>query len=83
MMPHFFLQDLKFFGGDVNEEMEENFYLRRLEAGLFTLQLIDYIMLEICAAGIPTIKQRVQQILNLRGGSVKTIRNIMRGKRDA
>lgn len=59
-------------------DQEEKFYLRRLDAGLFTLQLVDYIMLDICSSGAPSIKQRVLQILNLRGGSIKTIRNIMR-----
>ncbi len=39
------------YGGDIDEEQEEQFYLQRLEAGLFTLQLIDYIMLEACQSG--------------------------------
>lgn len=63
---------------EIDATMEEEFYLRRLEGGLFTLQLIDYIMVDICCSGPPTIKQRVLQILNLRGGSIKTIRNVMR-----
>lgn len=64
-----------------HEEMdEEEAYLKRLEGGLFTLQLIDYIILEVCASGPPTIKQRVTQIINLRGGSLKTIKHVMRGK---
>ncbi|XP_023228356.1 beta-catenin-like protein 1 [Centruroides sculpturatus] len=63
---------------EVNSMMEDEFYLRRLEGGLFTLQLIDYIMLDTCSSGPSSIKQRVLQILNLRGGSIKTIRNVMR-----
>ncbi|XP_052822052.1 beta-catenin-like protein 1 isoform X1 [Octopus bimaculoides] len=63
---------------ELDEDHEDQFYLRRLEAGLFTLQLIDCIMLEICASGASSVKQRVMQILNMRGGSLKTIRNIMR-----
>ena len=39
------------YGGDIDDEQEEQFYLQRLEAGLFTLQLIDYIMLEACQSG--------------------------------
>ncbi|XP_037035115.1 beta-catenin-like protein 1 [Bradysia coprophila] len=58
------------------EETEDN-YLKRLASGLFTLQLIDYIILEICSTS-ETIKQRVLQILNMRGGSIKTIRHVMR-----
>lgn len=62
-----------------DEEFENEVYFRRLEEGLFTLQLIDYIILEVCTNGPTSIKQRVTKILNLRGGSLKTIRQIMRG----
>lgn len=60
---------------------EDEMYLKRLEGGLFTLQLIDYILIDVCASGAASVKQRVLQTLNLRGGSVKTIREIMRGNR--
>lgn len=60
------------------EEADDN-YLKRLSSGLFTLQLIDYVILEICSTS-ETVKQRVLQILNMRGGSIKTIRHVMRGK---
>ncbi|CAE1308722.1 CTNNBL1 [Acanthosepion pharaonis] len=63
---------------EVDEDLEDQFYLRRLDAGLFTLQLLDCVMLEICASGAVSVKQRVMQILNMRGGSLKAIRNIMR-----
>ncbi|XP_002738738.2 beta-catenin-like protein 1 [Saccoglossus kowalevskii] len=71
-------QKIRQRGEDVDDDMEDEFYLRRLDAGLFTLQLVDYTMIEICQAGIPSIKQRVLQILNLRGGSVTAIRNVVR-----
>ncbi|XP_073985172.1 beta-catenin-like protein 1 isoform X2 [Rhodnius prolixus] len=64
-----------------NEEKEmdeDEIYLKRLDGGLFTLQLVDYIMLEICAGSPPSVKQRVTLILNQRGASLKTIRHIMR-----
>ena len=35
---------------------------------------VDYIVLEVCSCGASTVKQRVLQILNLRGGSLKTVR---------
>lgn len=63
---------------DGEDEDDDSNYLRRLEGGLFTLQLVDYIILEVCTGGPSSIKQRVTQILNLRGGSVKTIRHVMR-----
>ena len=64
--------------GEDNDELEDEFYLRRLDAGLFTLQHIDYIIVDICASGSPQIKQRVLQILNMRGGSIKSIRSVIR-----
>lgn len=57
---------------------EDEQYLRRLDGGLFTLQLVDHIMLDVCSTGPPSIKRRVLKILNLRNASVKTIKNIMR-----
>jgi len=57
---------------------DEEIYLKRLEGGLFSLQLVDYIILEVCSCGASTVKQRVLQILNLRGGSLKTVRDIVR-----
>lgn len=63
---------------DEDEEAENN-YIKRLTGGLFTLQRIDYILLEVSATS-ETVKQRVLQILNLRGASMKTIRSIMRGE---
>ena len=70
--------DIKKYGGEIDEEQEDQFYLQRLDAGLFCLQQIDYIMLDICHSGPSTIKDRVVHILSIRGGSVKTIKNVMR-----
>lgn len=49
-------------GLDEREENEDENYLKRLEGGLFTLQLVDYIILEVCAAGPVSVKQRVMQV---------------------
>jgi hypothetical protein len=38
-------------GEDVDEAAEEDFYLRRLDAGLFSLQLIDCAIVECCSSG--------------------------------
>ncbi|KAJ8257313.1 hypothetical protein GJAV_G00184250 [Gymnothorax javanicus] len=65
-------------GEIIDDMMEDEFYLRRLDAGLFVLQLLCYIMVEISNSGISQLQQRVHQILNLRGGSVKVVRHIMR-----
>uniref|UniRef100_A0A8C0IMD3 Catenin beta like 1 n=1 Tax=Chelonoidis abingdonii TaxID=106734 RepID=A0A8C0IMD3_CHEAB len=65
-------------GEIINDDMEDEFYLRRLDAGLFILQLICYIMAEICNANVPQIRQRVHQILNMRGSSIKIVRHIIK-----
>merc|ERR1719219_1298003 len=70
--------EVKTLEGTEAELSEEDIYLKRLDGGLFTLQLVDYIILEICNCGASTVKQRVLQILNLRGGSMKTVRNVVR-----
>jgi beta-catenin-like protein 1 len=63
---------------DDAEEEEAN-YVKRLSGGLFTLQLIDYIILEISISADGTkVKQRIQQILNLRKSSMKIIKDVMR-----
>ncbi|KAF3860061.1 hypothetical protein F7725_000316 [Dissostichus mawsoni] len=69
-------------GEILDDGIEDDFYIRRLDAGLFVLQLICYIMVEISNSGIAQLQQRVQQILNLRGGSVKVVRHIMRVRRE-
>eukprot|EP00088_Acartia_fossae_P064220 TRINITY_DN78992_c0_g1_i1.p1 TRINITY_DN78992_c0_g1~~TRINITY_DN78992_c0_g1_i1.p1 ORF type:complete len:182 (+),score=52.88 TRINITY_DN78992_c0_g1_i1:191-736(+) len=61
-----------------DELTDEEIYIRRLQEGLFVLQYVDYIILEICSCGASTVKQRVLQILNLRGGSLKTVREVVR-----
>lgn len=64
------------------EDENDAIYVKRLSGGLYTLQLIDYIILEISVSSSDSakIKQRLTQILNLRGQTMKTIRHVMRGK---
>ncbi|XP_027037443.1 beta-catenin-like protein 1 [Pocillopora damicornis] len=71
-------QELQDEGEEIDEALEDEFYMRRLDAGLFTLQLIDCIIMEVCSSGVPSIKQRVVTLLNQHGGSLKDIRAIMR-----
>ncbi|KAF6087722.1 catenin beta like 1 [Phyllostomus discolor] len=65
-------------GEIIDSDIEDEFYLRRLDAGLFVLQHICYIMAEICNANVPQIRQRVHQILNMRGSSIKIVRHIIK-----
>ena len=57
---------------------EDEVYLERLNGGLYTLQLIDYVIVDASANGAASVKQRVHQILNQRKASVKAIRNVIR-----
>ncbi len=63
----------------LNDDLDEDeAYLLRLDHGLFTLQLVDFIIADACAYGAPGVKQRVMQILNLRNEPITTIRNVLR-----
>ena len=53
-------------------EDEEEIYLRRLSGGLFSLQLIGYIIVDSCSSGASSVKQRVLKILNQRNASIYT-----------
>lgn len=48
-------------GEIIDDDMEDEFYLRRLDAGLFVLQLICYIMAEICNANVPQVCARLSE----------------------
>ncbi len=58
---------------------EDEFYLKRLSGGLFQLQQIELLMVEVSAACTPDVKQKILDLLNLRGGNIKQVRNILRG----
>ncbi|CAH3171032.1 unnamed protein product, partial [Porites lobata] len=73
-------QSLQDEGEEIDEAMEDEFYMRRLDAGLFSLQLIDCIIMEVCSSGVSSVKQRVVTLLNQHGGSMKDIRAVMRGQ---
>lgn len=50
-------------GEILDDTMEDEFYLRRLDAGLFVLQLICYIMVEMSSAGIPQVCKNQKEIV--------------------
>ena len=52
-------------------------YMQRLEAGLFVLQLVDYIILELCLSRNPSIHGRVMTLLNQHGDSLHTIKRVV------
>lgn len=50
------VQEMVRRGEILDDDMEDEFYLRRLDAGLFVLQLICYIMVEINNSGISQVR---------------------------
>jgi len=65
-------------GEEINEDLEDEFYLKRLDAGLYILQSIVCIMLEACCSGVSSIKQRVLTLMSQHGGSTKQIKQVMK-----
>lgn len=65
-------------GDEISEEDEDEFYLMRLDAGLFTLQLVDYVIAIICSAD-PKIKTAVKNLLSLQGSSFEDLKAILKG----
>eukprot|EP00092_Neocalanus_flemingeri_P011894 GFUD01012826.1.p1 GENE.GFUD01012826.1~~GFUD01012826.1.p1 ORF type:complete len:595 (+),score=183.59 GFUD01012826.1:60-1844(+) len=61
-----------------DEEVDAEMYIRRLEGGLFPLQLVDYMLLDICGNGAESIKPRVEQGLRLRGEKLSTVKEVVR-----
>ena len=62
---------------DMIDDVEDEKYLRRLDAGLYTLQLVDYIVMELHVCGLASIKSRLGTLLNRHGDSMKTVKTIM------
>jgi beta-catenin-like protein 1 len=63
---------------DGNESLDEDeIYMRKLDSGLFTLQLIDYIILEVCSAS-QKCKDKVMKLLLLRRENFSTIKDIVK-----
>merc|ERR1719471_1000311 len=70
--------EIKTLEGTEAELSEEEIYLKRLEGGLFTLQLVDYIILEISSCAPGSVKMRVMRMLSMKGTAAKTLRDVVR-----
>ena len=71
--------EIKTLEGTEAELSEEEIYLKRLEGGLFTLQLVDFLILEVCSCAPGTVKARVMQMLSMKGGKGgKLLRDVVR-----
>ncbi|CAG5110882.1 Oidioi.mRNA.OKI2018_I69.chr2.g5234.t1.cds [Oikopleura dioica] len=64
-------------------EMDEDMaYALRLEKGLFTLQQIDYIIVELYGSGIESLRERIISHLSMRKSSLKQIREVVKDYAD-
>lgn len=55
----------------------DDVYLRRLDAGLYTLQMIDYIIAELCVSDNGSVKSRIATLLNQHGDSMDTVKEVL------
>lgn len=60
-----------------SDDLEMEAYMRRLDAGLFSLQLVDYIILELYLCAIPSIERRISVLLGQHGESMGGVRAVV------
>eukprot|EP01123_Difflugia_compressa_P004316 TRINITY_DN15702_c0_g1_i1.p1 TRINITY_DN15702_c0_g1~~TRINITY_DN15702_c0_g1_i1.p1 ORF type:complete len:185 (+),score=45.94 TRINITY_DN15702_c0_g1_i1:109-663(+) len=63
-------------GEEIDSADEEDFYLQRIDAGLFTLQRINYIIAVLCQAQ-SQIKEKVQQLLTLQDNTFEEVKRVL------
>ena len=65
----------KRMGEEVEDEAE--LYLRRLDAGLFILQMVDYIIADVCTSPPASISTRIGILLNQHGDSLTSVKRTL------
>ena len=58
-------------------EDETDIYLRRLDSGLYILQMVDYIIAELYTSQVSSITSRIGTLLNQHGDSLETVKQIL------
>lgn len=74
-------KDLEAEGEEIDQDMQDLWYLRRLDGGLFTLQTVDYILAWV-AMEDDGIRAHMQQMLRRRDKSLKDIVKTLEVYRD-
>lgn len=62
---------------DADDDEKDAYYMDKLDAGLFTLQLIDLIIADICVNGRPSIRSKVVKLLSMKAGDFVAIKNVL------
>ena len=60
-----------------SDSEQDDVFLQRLDAGLYTLQMVDYVIAELCDCGKESIKSRILTLLNQHGDSLQTVKEIV------
>ncbi len=60
-----------------SEESEMEIYVRRLDAGLFILQMVDYIIAELNTCPTTSIGARIEKLLNQHGDSLRSVKQTL------
>ncbi|KFD66414.1 hypothetical protein M514_05804 [Trichuris suis] len=60
-----------------NEAEEEERYLERLANGLFTLQLVDYILAELLVHGPMSVRKRTRKIFSMRRAGFESVHKVL------
>lgn len=60
-----------------DEEDEIDVYLRRLDAGLFAFQMVDFIIAKLCTCSVSSIGTRIKILLNQHGDSLASVKEVL------
>eukprot|EP00039_Didymoeca_costata_P001320 m.51552 g.51552 ORF g.51552 m.51552 type:complete len:557 (-) comp10739_c0_seq2:92-1762(-) len=64
-------------GEELDEIVENSFYLRRLDAGLSVLQHVAYTIGTVSLLLGDQVTERVEQLLKLKGGDIESVRDVL------
>lgn len=64
----------EYVGLEDEGEKETELYLRRLDSGLFILQMVDYIIAELYTSPAASVTARIGVLLNQHGDSLKSVK---------
>lgn len=62
---------------DMEEDDETELYIRRLDSGLYILQMVDYIIAELCTSPVSSVTARLGILLNQHGDSLKSVKETL------
>eukprot|EP00054_Salpingoeca_dolichothecata_P021806 m.140787 g.140787 ORF g.140787 m.140787 type:complete len:119 (-) comp24123_c0_seq2:18-374(-) len=75
------IKELQEQGEEIDEETENEQYLQRMDGGLFTLQLVDYIIGSACLAWKQQVVERVKNLFAVKGSSLDSVIDVLKGIR--